>query len=298
MSPIETVIFIVVCILGLFFGQYIVSITIDSVKLFHNIDFSNKLILVATIYCFLYILLMAYIYILNITKEQNRKLVEDKQQLLLEEADYKGLIERTASLRELKHDMQHHLTTIQYLSQHNLKDELDDFINKYIGSLEDMHKFVSSGNSAIDCILSTNIPNAEQLGIKVSSVITVPDTFKLDPILTASLLGNLWTNSITACKKLIDTHSPINPFIDFYIKPHENLLIISMENSFDGIIKKDSIGQYLSTKSNTYGIGLRRINEIIEQNDGIINISNNDNIFCVHIMFPLREKDIYENCNS
>lgn len=297
MSPLETLLYILICVLGFFFGQYIVTVTHESFILFNIHQFSNKLVLVSTIYCILFLVLLTYLYVLNYTKEQNRNLMEEKQQLLLEEADYKNLIATTESLRKLKHDMQHHLATIQFLAQKNRYDEMNAYIDTYLGNLEDIHKFISSGNSAIDCITSTCILKAEQKGILVDSAITVPDTFDLDPILTSSLLGNLWTNAITACETLVNSNK--DAFIDFYIKPVENMLLISIENSFDGICKKDSQDNYISIKhSKSNGIGLKRVNEIVEQNDGIIDITNTDTLFCVHIMFPLKEKDIYENCNT
>ena len=168
MSPVETISFIIVCFIGLFFGQYISSISVKSFSLFNDESFTNNLLLVSAVYCLLYLILMAYIYALNYTKEQNRKLIEANQQLLLEETNYKNLIETTSSLRKLKHDMQHHLLTIKYLANEKRQAELDDYITKYIGSLEDMHKFVSTGNSAVDCILSTSIQKAKEKGIRVN----------------------------------------------------------------------------------------------------------------------------------
>ena len=299
LSPVETLLYIALCIIGFFFGQYIVSVTIKSFIIFKNSNFSNELILVSSIYCILFLLLLSYIYMLYCTKEQNRNLLTEKQQLLLEEADYKNLIETTESLRKLKHDMQHHLSAIQFLANNKSYDELNEYIDNYVGSFDEMNKFISTGNSAIDCILSTYIPKAEQKGIKVSYVLTVPDTFSLNPILTSSLLGNLWTNALTACENLIRTDSSIIPSIDFYIKPIENMILISIENTYDGIYKKDSAGNFLSTKTGKLnGTGLKRINEIVDQNDGIIEITDHDNRFCVHIMFPLKEKTTNENSNS
>jgi len=230
------------------------------------------------------------------TKEQNRNLLTEKQQLLLEEADYKNLIETTESLRKLKHDMQHHLSAVQFLASDKKYDKLNEYIKNYIGTFDEMNKYISTGNSAIDCILSTYIPKAEQKGIKVTYVLSVPDSFSLNPILTSSLLGNLWTNAITACENLRTNNNSIIPSIDFYIKPTENMLLISIENTYDGKCKKDSHGNYLSTKADkSCGIGLKRINEIVDQNDGILEVTDNNNRFCVHIMFPFNERSIYEN---
>lgn len=292
LSPIETLSYIALCIIGFFFGQYIVAVTIKSFILFKDSGFSNELVLVSSIYCILFLILLSYIYILNYTKEQNRRLLAEKQQLLLEEADYKNLIEATESLRKLKHDMQHHLSAILCLARDRSFNKLTEYIENYIGSFDEVNKFISTGNSAIDCILSSYIPKAEQKGIDVTYALTVPDTFSLNPVLTSSLLGNLWTNAITACENLTKRNRLITASIDFYIKPVENMLLISIENTYDGICKKDHRGNYLSTKiDKSCGIGLKRIHEIVDQNDGIIEVTDNNNRFCVHIMFPLKEKE-------
>lgn len=290
LSPLETISYSILCLIGFFFGQFIMTETLKSFTLFEDIAFSNELALVSSLYCFLFLLLLSYIYILNYTKEQNRKLLNEKQQLLLEEAEYKNLIDSTKSLRELKHDMKHHLSTVLFLEREKKYHELTEYLENYIGSLNKMDKFFSTGNSAIDCILSSYIPKAEHKEISVTYALTVPDTFSLNPILTSSLLGNLWTNAITACENLKKSDSSIIPSIDFYIKPVENMLLISIENTYVGTCKKDRHGNYISTKTDkSCGIGLKRINEIVDQNDGILEVTDNNNHFCVHIMFPLKE---------
>lgn len=298
-SPFEALSYIFLCIIGFFLGEYIIAISVKAYTVYRDFNFSNELLLVASFYCVLFLILLSYIYILSYTKEQNKALSIENQQLLLEEADYKNLLETTESLRRLKHDMQHHLSSIQFLVNNKNYDDLDEYLKNYIGTFDKMHKFISTGNAAIDCILSSNIPKAEQKGINVNYAVTVPDTFSLNPILTSSLLGNLWANAITACENLISSKSPVIPTIDFYIKPIENMLLISIENTFDGICKKDTDGNYLSIKADkSYGIGMKRINEIVDQNDGILEVTDSNNRFCVHIMFPLKEKSIYEDSNS
>lgn len=297
MSPCGTIFYILICLVGFFFGEFILSTSIQSFSMFNSKSFSNRLILIATVYSIIFLFLIAYIYLLNITKERNRTLEIEKQQLVLEETDYKNLIENTENLRKLKHDMKHHLSAIQYLFYKKDYDKLDEYLQEYIGTFDETYKFISTGNTAIDCILSTYIPKAENIGINVDYSIIMPKSFKLDSILISALLGNLWSNSIEACELLLVKGT--NPFIKFNIKPVENMLFISIENSYNGSVNKDCNGNYLSTKPEKHhGLGLKRILEIVEQNDGLLEITDFNNLFCVHIMFPLEEMNIYENSNS
>ena len=296
----NTILFISVSAMGIFFVQYIVSITVQSFYLFGDKDFTEKLIISSTFFCVLFIILLIYIYVLSYTKDYNNKLYEEKQQLLLEESEYKNLIKSTEALRKLKHDMQHHLTFIKFLSKEKNNDLLIDYIDKYISQIDEIHKFVSTGNPAIDCILSRYLILADDYGIPVSYSLSIPSTFTIDLVQLSSLLGNLWTNAITASKKLIDTNSEKKPFIIFFIRPLENMVLISIENAYDGLTQKTGNGKYYSLKNDRYaGIGLKRINEIVDNNDGLIEINDENYIFSVKIIFPITDTEVsIENNNS
>lgn len=287
MSPIESGTYIAICITGCFFVQYIIDLAIDSYDLNKHINLGNKLIHISNIFCILFLILLIYIYALNYTKALNQTLIDERHQLLLEEREYKNLITATKSLQILKHDMQHHLSTIQYLIEAKKYTELDDYIINYSGTMNHMQNCVFTGIPPIDCILSTCIPRAQSYGIHVNSLVIIPSAFKLNPVHTTTLLGNLWSNAITACKKVIGDVST-KATIDFSIRPFQNMVLIHIKNTYNGILKKDNKGNYLSTKeSGLRGLGIKRIKEIVEQNDGIINITDNNHLFCVYIMFPL-----------
>lgn len=298
MSPIEAISYIIISISGFYSISWLASVSIKSYSKFHDITFSNELTNIASFYTILFLILLGYIYKLNSTKEKNKKLNEEKHQLLLEEEEYKNLMKLTNSLRILKHDMRHHLSTIQLLAQKNNFAELNEYIQNYIGSFDESHQIISTGNAAIDGVLSTNITEALNKGIAVDYTLSVPHSFSLNPVLTSSLLGNLWTNAITACENLKKSFPEGNTYINFYMRPVEDMLLISIENSYDGNIRKNKKGQYLSLKrKDSIGIGLKRIHEIVENNDGIIDINDDNHKFYVHIMFPL-EDPTYENCNT
>ena len=73
----------------------------------------------------------------------------------LEELEYKTLIHTTESLREIKHDIDIHLDVIGSLSASGNLGELQSYIESYHHSLAQTHHLLSTGNTAIDCILSS-----------------------------------------------------------------------------------------------------------------------------------------------
>jgi len=121
----------------------------------------------------------------------------------------------------------------------------------------------------------------------------VPDSFPLDSVELSSLLGNIWNNAIEAGEKLLSFDIGKQPYIYFYIKPYQHMILIHIENNFDGEIKRNKNHEIISTKSEkNHGLGLPRIKSIIENSGGVLQITSENNIFSVHIMLPDKENKI------
>lgn len=300
MSPIHSVVYFFISMIGLCFGQYIVTNTIQSYKALHDKSITDKMITISSIYYVFFIVLQIYIYILSYTRQQNEVLLLEKERLLLEEIEYRNLITTAESLRKTKHDLQHHLNTIKYMIENNSISELYDYVNNYIGMIDTIHTFVSTGNMAIDSTLSTNISFAINKGINVNYSVSIPKELSIEPIELTTLMGNMWLNAIEACDRIDENNISTERYIDFYIKPTQDMLLISMENTFNGEIKRlnDYTFQSIKEGRNSHGLGLKRIHEIVEKYDGMIDCNTNDNIFFVHIVFPLEVVAQYENSDN
>ena len=100
----------------------------------------------------------------------------------------------------------------------------------------------------------------------------------------SALLGNLFDNALEACLQIPETER----WIKFQIKPHENMLLIHMENSFDGIVNQSTKHSFLSRKEmENHGIGLKRVKILVEEVKGLTDIRYEDHTFIVHIIVPL-----------
>ena len=74
------------------------------------------------------------------------------------------------------------------------------------------------------------------------------------------------------------------------IKPYNNMLLLFISNSSNGIYLYGGNGNLLTTKTsnkNEHGIGIKRINEIVKKYNGIIEFNPGTEIFSVSILFPL-----------
>lgn len=288
LSPFQKVAYIFIAISGLAIGHYILRLTLESVDKFGDSSFSARLSLVDLFFIILFLVLMLYIYQLGYSKEENIRLLEEQKIYELERTEFNSLSETTERLRKMKHDMQIYVDAINVLAKDKKWDELIAYTEQYHNTLATTQSAIATGNIAIDCILTAKLDYAEKHGIKTEYSIMAPENFPLDSVELSSILGNIWNNSIEAGERLIISDPTEHPYIYFYIKPYQNMILIHIENNYDGVIKGSIDGDILSVKQGKeHGLGIRRVKKA----DGVLQITSDNKIFSVHIMIPDKENN-------
>lgn len=292
LSPFQKVAYIFIAISGLAIGHYILRLTLESVDKFGDSSFSARLSLVDLFFIILFLVLMLYIYQLGYSKEENIRLLEEQKIYELERTEFNSLSETTERLRKIKHDMQIYVDAINVLAKDKKWDELIAYTEQYHNTLATTQSAIATGNIAIDCILTAKLDYAEKHGIKTEYSIMAPENFPLDSVELSSILGNIWNNSIEAGERLIISDPTEHPYIYFYIKPYQNMILIHIENNYDGVIKGSIDGDILSVKQGKeHGLGIRLVKELVEKADGVLQITSDNKIFSVHIMIPDKENN-------
>lgn len=292
LSPFQKVAYIFIAISGLAIGHYILRLTLESVDKFGDSSFSARLSLVDLFFIILFLVLMLYIYQLGYSKEENIRLLEEQKIYELERTEFNSLSETTERLRKMKHDMQIYVDAINVLARDKKWDELIAYTEQYHNTLATTQSAIATGNIAIDCILTAKLDYAEKHGIKTEYSIMAPENFPLDSVELSSILGNIWNNSIEAGERLIISDPTEHPYIYFYIKPYQNMILIHIENNYDGVIKGSIDGDILSVKQGKeHGLGIRLVKELVEKADGVLQITSDNKIFSVHIMIPDKENN-------
>ena len=292
LSPFQKVAYIFIAISGLAIGHYILRLTLESVDKFGDSSFSARLSLVDLFFIILFLVLMLYIYQLGYSKEENIRLLEEQKIYELERTEFNSLSETTERLRKMKHDMQIYADAINVLAKDKKWDELIAYTEQYHNTLATTQSAIATGNIAIDCILTAKLDYAEKHGIKTEYSIMAPENFPLDSVELSSILGNIWNNSIEAGERLIISDPTEHPYIYFYIKPYQNMILIHIENNYDGVIKGSIDGDILSVKQGKeHGLGIRLVKELVEKADGVLQITSDNKIFSVHIMIPDKENN-------
>lgn len=288
----QKIIYTMLSILGIGISHYILILTIEFSRNPYLAPKTNNLIIINLFFIAMFISLLTYIYQLGKTKEQNIKYLKLEKQHELEEQQYRILLNTTDSLRILKHDTKHHLLVIKALIEHNEIIKLQEYVASYLLELETSSLLLSTGNTAIDCILSAKLLCAKQHNITMNYSVIVPSVFPLDDISLSSLLGNLLDNAIESCLRSSKNNESFIPWIHFYMKPFQNMVLIHAENPYSETLKRNSKHQFISSKDEAnHGFGLKRIESIVSENNGILQISSDNNIFSVHMMIPLKEEE-------
>lgn len=278
----EKLSFFFLSIVYLFIAESILTVTIKLNKLHIPQTFQNQLTIFCIFFLLCYLALLIFIYRLGVSRYKNIEYSRLQQIQQLEKKEFESIHQMNKELRVMKHDLSFHINVInQLLAEKNYTD-LSNYMQQFKNSLNASHQIINSGNSVVDAVLTTYIHEAGQYGIHTEYMIHLPDQLPLSDINLCSLLSNICTNAIEACKQTKEA-----PFFKCVIKPYQNTLFIHAENNGSGQYNIQN-GILRSTKNSPdeHGIGLKRIKSIAEAAGGYVTISTKE-IFQIDIMIPL-----------
>ena len=196
------------------------------------------------------------------------------------------IINSTHSLRVFKHDIMNHMSILYKLVENGKNSDALKYIYQINNSIERTSYTISTGIIPIDCIMTAKLSKALDNNISIKHQIHFPANYNISDMDLCSLISNLLDNAIEANCKLDITKRRLQ----IEIKPYNNMLLLFISNSSNGIYLYGGNGNLLTTKTsnkNEHGIGIKRINEIVKKYNGIIEFDPGTEIFSVSILFPL-----------
>jgi two-component system sensor histidine kinase AgrC len=186
-------------------------------------------------------------------------------------------------MRGWRHDYHNHIQTMKAHITLNQISELEQYLGKLDMDLTTVDTVLKTGNIMIDAILNSKISLAKSKKININAKAIVPNKISISEIGLCVIIGNLIDNATEACMKLENEEAR---FIRVYIGILKNQLYISVSNSVGGEVKKIN-KEYITTKDNNHGFGIKRINAIVNKYDGYVNRQNEPGVFATEIMLPL-----------
>lgn len=222
-----------------------------------------------------------------IYKVSKRKYQEEQMELLrmqneIQEQQIKEIQQSEDRIRKLQHDYKNHIISIYEM----VKSEKYDRIPEYLNSISEYYlacgnDFIDVNNPIINAAINARFRLCAEEGIETSCFVNGNfdhvNGFKL-----GTILFNLLDNAIEASRKEDIQHIFLElkmkgEYVSFLIK---NRIGASVLHKNPGLI---------TTKIQTenHGIGLGHVKDLVKQEEGMIEVYEKDQYFCVHGMIPL-----------
>ena len=188
--------------------------------------------------------------------------------------------------RGWRHDYHDHIQTMKAYLAMGRTEELSHFLNELDKDLVALDTVIKTGNVMIDAILNSKISLAKSRDIKIDAKAIVPQKLDMSfsEIDLSLIIGNHMDNAMEACAGI---ENPGQRFICIYIDILKGQLYIYIMNSAKGR-RKRSGRIYKSTKDGAFhGLGLMRIDKVVERYNGYLDRQDEDGVFVTEIMLPL-----------
>ena len=214
-------------------------------------------------------------------RRNEKKLSEYEEKLVASQLDEMNQLYMT--MRGWRHDYHNHMQKIRAHLALREYDQVQEYINLMETELDAVDIRYKSGNTGVDAMLNSKLTLAEKKGLRIKCDAELPKKLSCNPVDLCVLLGNLIDNAIGACEKMDPSQ---DRFIRIYMCVRKKQFYLSVSNATSEVIRKLD-KEYITNKRGNHGNGLRRINKVVEKNNGFINRQNEPGVFATEVMLPL-----------
>ena len=205
----------------------------------------------------------AMFLIMAVSLNRNARLQQENHFLSLQQERYENLCMAIEEARQARHDIRHHFVRLSALAEQGDIEKIKEYLSAATGKISDYNLHFCE-NQAVDSVFGYYSTLAQRENIPFHAMVSLPADLSIDEINLCLVFSNLLENAIQASVKTVPARRKIN--VEVY--PHHNhLLLIHVENTFDGKIQqKNNIFQ--SSKHSGNGIGIESVRHIIDKNGG------------------------------
>ena len=210
---------------------------------------------------------------------RNARLQQENQFLSMQQQRYESLKTAIEEARQARHDMRHQLNQISALAEAGDLDGLKAYLAKTVSRIPNLDMNFCE-NRAADSVVGYYCALAKREGVPFCAKLDLPQTLPVDEIDLCLVLSNLLENAFEASLHTAPARQQIR--ITAYVHA-ERLLLIEVENAFDGEIKEKN-GVFRSSKRKGNGIGIQSVQHIAEKTGGASTFTHQDGVFSAKVM--------------
>ena len=190
-------------------------------------------------------------------------------------------------LKANEHEYKNHLNTIwsiaQVTNQEEIKEKLQEYISNIVDDTEEFSMLLNVENTIIKAVLYNKGQRAEKLGVKYTyNVKSNLKNISLDNSELTVILSNLLNNAIEATSMIKKKE------LEVFIDEDNKYYSINVKNRTEGAKLSDLSNIFkmgYSTKGEGRGYGLYNVKNIVDKYKGKIQISLDDDIVDIKILF-------------
>ena len=210
---------------------------------------------------------------------RNARLRQENQFLSMQQQRYENLKAAIEEARQARHDMRHQLNQISALAESGDLDGLNAYLAKTVSRIPNLDMNFCE-NRAADSVVGYYCALAKREDIPFRAQLDLPQALPVDEIDMCLVLSNLLENALEASLRTATARRQIE--ITAYVHA-ERLLLIEVENTFDGKIREKD-GVFRSSKRNGNGIGIQSVHHIAEKTGGASTFSYQNGVFSAKVM--------------
>lgn len=201
-------------------------------------------------------------------------------QMELSQVQYEKMKSNYETLRQIRHDMQHHFRILDgYLSQEN-PEETRNYLHSIMDKVENLNLSEWCGSHVANITLGWFENQAKIKNIRFDGEVDIPQETKTASEDLCAVLSNGLQNAIEACERVEEGERRI--FLKAY--PAGDAMVIRIENTFDGTLIREGERYQSIKKDPGHGIGLASISNVVKMRDGYMSVSSQENVFILEVV--------------
>jgi len=199
--------------------------------------------------------------------------------LNLQGEQYRMMLENYENTRFMRHDFRQHLSVLKAMSDDGNMGGIQKYLSDYFSTVPETSEESYCKNSAVDAIVRLYVKEAKAISAEMTVNIHIPAETGINDAELCVIFGNCLKNAVEACGRLPRGEG----FITVKAQLDGNILGITVDNSFNGEIRKDG-DLFLSSKREGAGIGIASVRAVARKYGGLAKFEAKDGVFQVSVL--------------